>query len=681
MRFFSAGVAGIRPSAFLLQALTVVTLGQRVPIEQEQSTSYWTFDESPVQDVLNCEGKHFGDDWSDFRRRTAEAASKGFPKDKALGAAAARLLEVWDGRLDHGSSMHARVLMGMQPASKLEGFCLYGYCVAHFILYRFDLQYQHLEIIAQAMGWDEWPLDFMESSEWPPLWRLVPLHLENGRRSKGLTSWSRQLSWWGDDARLFHRPTVSDFQLSLRSWIDAAHDGGSYLTWWHPPGDLGGDCARQLRRRLAEPHRGVWLAVIGHHVGSSMEPFYMARRALLVGGAARVEGRFYGQRHPKPQLICNEFGYCDEKNQDLEKWFMRYEYRWLGEYEWMTQQKWGQASAEFAEIVGADYYIRRADLLICGGPFWVCTMLRSARPAPMLLYFAWPAINLLPEAYKPHLLAQLQLFGQLASPPTVMIVANHILAAQFAYQAHIEVPVQRPHGLYTNASYAPVVAENGKHKVMVTRVGQWAQKAGIALLEVTLKLADDDPEFPFYMLFLSVARKGYPDTTQAFTYAQFAEFYACVFWPWDVMMLLFNELYTMTVPLLVPESRWMYTLIHHSLTLTPYNWWHIRGNIVRGGLPSVSMHDYPLPYKPWITTNGTLSEAAYWYELTDFAQFPHITYFSSLPDMMSKLQALDVSNIRAGMKQFNKETLTESLAFYRRSAVKLLAPTGLPRPC
>ena len=55
------------------------------------------------------------------------------------------------------------------------------------------------------------------------------------------------------------------------------------------------------------------------------------------------------------------------------------------------------------------------------------------------------------------------------SPPTVLVVANWVLAAQFALQAgelglvepwepepeaHINVPVQRPHGLHANATYS-----------------------------------------------------------------------------------------------------------------------------------------------------------------------------------------------------------------------------------
>merc|ERR1719221_2181933 len=92
------------------------------------------------------------------------------------------------------------------------------------------------------------------------------------------------------------------------------------------------------------------------------------------------------------------------------------------------------------------------------------------------------------------------------------------------------------------------------------------------------------------------------------------------------MMLLFDELYTMTVPLLVPESRWMNQLMIHALVHTDVNWWHLRAASVGGALPHVSEIEFPLPFLPWIGPGNGLMQAAYWYELTDFVQFPHVTY-------------------------------------------------------
>lgn len=292
----------------------------------------------------------------------------------------------------------------------------------------------------------------------------------------------------------------------------------------------------------------------------------------------------------------------------------------------------------------------------------------------MLLYFAWAAVPMVPAELKPHLLAQLQALGQTVSPPTVLVVANYVLAAQFALQARLNVPVVRPHGLYVNSTYAPVAGPDGRHRVFVTRIGHWARESGVALLELTERFSRADGDYPFQIIYLSIQRKGYPDTARALSYDEFAQFHACIFWPWDVMMLLFNELYSMTMPILMPEPRWMYTLMQHSLSQTKVNWWHIRAETVSGSLPWASERDFPLPFLPWVTSNASLREVAYWYELTDFVQFPHVVNFASVPDMLYKLRTLDVAATREGMRQFNIATLKDTRRVYQQAAVKLFVP-------
>merc|ERR1719265_1639083 len=246
---------------------------------------------------------------------------------------------------------------------------------------------------------------------------------------------------------------------------------------------------------------------------------------------------------------------------------------------------------------------------------------------------------MVPADLKPWILLQLQALGTTLSPPTVFVAANWILAAQFALQAHLAVPVLRPHGLYMNQTYSPVSAPSGHRRVMVSRLGQWTRTGGPALLEmiwgfIREKRAESDGSFPFELVFLSIRVRGIQPIFRA-TYAEMAQFHSCVFWPWDVMMLLFDELYTMTMPLLVPAHQWMHSIMLHTLKHSEMNWWHLRADTVGGALPSASPEVYPLPFEPWIDKDsGRLPEAAWWYELTDFAQFPHLTRFSSLPDML-----------------------------------------------
>lgn len=306
-------------------------------------------------------------------------------------------------------------------------------------------------------------------------------------------------------------------------------------------------------------------------------------------------------------------------------------------------------------------------------------MFRGIRPVPMLLYFAWPIAPMVPERMKPQLLWQIQALGQTTDPPTVLIVANWVLAAQFALQVRLHVPVQRPHGLYVNQSYSPILAPNGHSLVLVSRMGQWARQSGIALVQLMWAFIQEERKasqsgFPFELVFLSIRLRGVEPILHV-TYAELSQFHACIFWPWDVMMLLFNELYTMTTPLLVPDRHWLHTHMIHALKHTVMNWWHLRADTVAGVMPTSAAEPFPLPHDPWIDKqqeSGLLS-AAYWLQLTDFEQFPHVTRFHSLPNMLQELKALDVTRVRAGMRALNDATLRSSMEFYRGLSLHLLS--------
>lgn len=625
------------------------------------------------RDLLNCDG-NFSSLWSQFRASVVGNAEAGFPIDPVLYNEARRiaLLHAEDALI--GGIKFSYVVAKSYPVSVLHDFCLHGYVAALFILFRHDYNVDHLFHIHELLGWRERPLDFSESSEWPTLWRMMPLHFEEAKKL-GDASWSMALESWGDDStQVMPSFDFTAVKHALRKWF---HDVQVLPQRWLRRHSGEATKLRLLRsfRRHVRP-LGVW--VLGHHLGSSMEPYTMLQRALHVGIGLNLQASFCGQRHPKSGLVCEEFGFCDE-DKGLKKWFQRYESRWLGEYEWMPH-RWDEALEKLATVIASSKFMSTSDLVVCGGPAWFCAMLRTVWSVPMLLYFAWPIASLVPKAFKSQIFSLIQSLGHTLSPPTVIVVANWVLAAQFAIQVHMEVPVQRPHGLYMNQTYMPIPTADGFPRVMVTRFAQWALNSAVAMHEMIWSFFEQvrretGHRYPFELVFISELLRG-ADPKIPIKYSEFAKFHSCVFWPWDVMMLLFNELYTMAMPLLVPARRWMYHLMFHSLEHTDMNWWHLRGASVGGMLPYASKLPFPLPHLPWFNPGGSLREVAYWYEQTDFIQFPHVTYFNSLPDMFDRIQTLDVATIRKGMQEFNQVTLQESLAFYREAAVELLHEVG-----
>lgn len=633
----------------------------------------------PPLDLFNCDGANFSSSWRDFRLAVAENARAGFPQDRELLATARQIYLERQEEAMARSMMQVRVLLKQNEVADLRDFCLFGFATALFIIFRHDLDVNHLLSIQSLMGWAEWPLDFSEASGWPVLWRIVPLHLERAQQY-GSTSWSADFRQWGREEDLLPNPSLTQVEAFLLQWL----------------GNIGVPCPRQLdgltaagrmdekealmaasalRSAASGRARRLQVLVAGHHMGSSMEPFTMLQQAITVGLRLEIEAQFHGQRHPSPNAICVTFGYCNEGSA-LNKWFRRYESRWVGEFEWMEDQ-WPDALEELATALREDDFVANVDFVICGGPAWVCAMIRGVKAVPMLLYFAWPLVPMIPVRLRPHFLWQIQALGQTVEPATVFVSANWVLTVQFALQVRLAVPVQRVHGLYVNESYAPVPAPNGFRRIVFSRLGQWTKQAGPALLEVIWGLVKEEQRervdnFPFELVFLSIRVRGIKPILHA-SYAEFAQFHAAVFWPWDMMMMLFSELYTMTMPLLVPDRHWVSNIILHSIRHTEVNWWHVRAESVAGGLPSAASEDFPLPSEPWLDENAGVEEACFWYSLTEFEHYPHLTRFGSLPEMLERIRHLDVSTIRAGMQQFNRATLQNSLAFYREAAARLLS--------
>merc|ERR1719272_1911685 len=56
---------------------------------------------------------------------------------------------------------------------------------------------------------------------------------------------------------------------------------------------------------------------------------------------------------------------------------------------------------------------------------------------------------------------------------------------------------------------------------------------------------------------------------------------------------------------------------------------------------------------------------AFWYELTDYALFPHLQLFASAAELVQGLLSANLQEISSNMAEFNAETWRHSSAFYR----------------
>ncbi|CAE8650986.1 unnamed protein product, partial [Polarella glacialis] len=323
-----------RLSRLLLAALLLLSSFCSSHGDAEKLPSWVSFPTRPATvpqyysptDLFNCDGANFSHTWAVYRRDVAENAAAGFPMDRDLFRRASKIVTEQEPGLDAASLKLPHVLLKQMPVSRLEGFCLFGYTWAElvkcaegaaslFIVYRHTLLPTYLETIERTLGWNEWPLDFMESSGWPNIWTAVMLHLEKAR-GRGDGSWSGEMQRWGEEAQMLPRPDALEVEDTLMDWLQAVagRTGSSLESSWRPSLQMRTGYATPSRAlaKLAARGGGVWMQVLGHHMGSSMEPFSMLREALKVGFKLEVEASFVGQRHPSPGLVCKEFGYCGQ---------------------------------------------------------------------------------------------------------------------------------------------------------------------------------------------------------------------------------------------------------------------------------------------------------------------------------------------------------------------------------
>lgn len=74
----------------------------------------------------------------------------------------------------------------------------------------------------------------------------------------------------------------------------------------------------------------------------------------------------------------------------------------------------------------------------------------------------------------------------------------------------------------------------------------------------------------------------------------------------------------------------------------------------------------------WLRRGVRFDAMRYWYQYSDFARFPGITYFSNLPDLMCMAESLDINDLSVQMRRYNEQSLVHSVTFWTYSVATLL---------
>lgn len=152
---------------------------------------------------------------------------------------------------------------------------------------------------------------------------------------------------------------------------------------------------------------------------------------------------------------------------------------------------------------------------------------------------------------------------------------------------------------------------------------------------------------------------------EKYEYSDVAAHLGVVYLPYQVSLMSFFEQYTMGLPIFAPSLDFLVHLHgeHHLVYDRTIAYMQV--------LPGSYMPRHPsYGGPPNLDPNDDFSEESvrYWLSLSDFYQFPHVIYFSSVEQLVELLHSMAIdrlTHISNQMMQFNRHRLKHILRYWR----------------
>ncbi|CAK0884959.1 unnamed protein product [Prorocentrum cordatum] len=307
--------------------------------------------------------------------------------------------------------------------------------------------------------------------------------------------------------------------------------------------------ARSLHWRPAGPpspgwrgwqgRRGVVAAVVGSHGAMALEPVDMMRRYLH---SVELQVSFHGLG----AHWCQSLGVCGPGPDALGQLLREVASAPPGSVGWDAARERVQAAH------AGDASLQQMEFLVCTGPLAVCLLLwqvaRSrGRRVPLLGYLSGALLRGCPPDGLGHFRDALgEAFGS-GGEAAVLAASSLLLSEQVLHQTGLQAPYVRPHGLYAAMAHVPLRAS----EVLVWQAAHEARWATTCTLQrlvdalpapgVSFRFAGEQEEMPYQEMPL---HRG------------------VALLPRSQTPMVFYELYSAAVPLLLPSAEWMHRLLH-----------------------------------------------------------------------------------------------------------------------
>lgn len=278
---------------------------------------------------------------------------------------------------------------------------------------------------------------------------------------------------------------------------------------------------------------------------------------------------------------------------------------------------------------------------MCSIPIYYCKVW-ARLDVPIFGYFGLPLHYMVPTEKWGSWLEE---FAELERREKAVFLANNrMLQQQVLWQVGIVLRVQRPLSLHLETTYYP----SRMNEVLVPE-----PREGCVLHCLLDRFIPED--YPL------VFKRKHETDRRLETFAQFR---AVALWPHDLALIMFYEMYALTIPLFVPK--------HYSKYIFPYSASvPLLDSQAEGRLPNISCvaleeetgsfdPDPARPCRPPHSPLALVTSAALEYfvpRFTDYFRMPHVQLFPTIPDLLEGLVNADMQRISAGMGLANAQDL------------------------
>ncbi|CAF4769311.1 unnamed protein product [Rotaria socialis] len=294
-----------------------------------------------------------------------------------------------------------------------------------------------------------------------------------------------------------------------------------------------------------------------------------------------------------------------------------------------------QLASEFYEFYKNQTEMNLVDAFVCFHPVSMCELyMQFNRSMIVISSTRYELARFQPDQW----MKLNENLKKIAQDPKNFVAANNLYDAEYIrYFTGMKVPVLPSLCNYTNADYNPKRSQFLLAPIHSLYFDDVFKK----LLKTSFK------RYQNHTIKIVPIRNLYPN----YKYSDLTNHPAIIHVPYQVSIMSVFEQYRMNIPLVFPSLN-LLTKWHYEYGVVAEKTWEQAFNERRSKSSRIKgvLTDVPDPNNDY-----DRSAIRYWLNFSDFYQWPHITYYESADDLISKLISTDFRMISKQMNEYNRQ--------------------------